>query len=517
MIDFKKSGQPKDAKELAEHIEDIRSAVLAGGKATDEALEKVAADLKVAHESVQVAQRAEKKVLELEENIKALHEAARTTSNGNLEKQIRTLPIVHKVEKDEDYRTKVGGPVFNLLAMSRKDLRVYLDNDAYDWAMRFRRLNNMTLSAHHIMQLVNEGSPQRKADYERRGGFKGLPTWGALENTLQQGARALDIATSGGILEWIPTLYSSEKFDDVRDQLAIAGQFRFLAMPQSPWTLPTLVGFMTAKISGEAQADALGGNTIISPTDFTVANRTLTAKKMTTISYFSREAEQDSIIALLPAYDEEQAYAQAFGLENMVVNGQATSTIDTGSDPATDDVRDHADGVRWSAQQVGSQVDLSAGLAAEKLAAMIQVAGKYAELNGGFFGTGYVGLAKSLVLKDGAGNLLYLTRDKAGDAATLFTGTVGVLMGYPFVISGAYPQNLNATGIIDGAGTKTGFVFCNKRPWVGGNRQGLEIESDRSERFSYDQITVRSIQRVAFKSLLVPSPAKPFVVAGVGL
>jgi hypothetical protein len=149
---------------------------------------------------------------------------------------------------------------------------------------------------------------------------------------------------------------------------------------------------------------------------------------------------------------------------------------------------------------------------------MIQAMGKYANPRDCKYVTGYVGLAKALVLKDGNGNLVYLTREHAGEAATLFTGTVGVLMGYPLVIAGVYPGNMNANGIIDGAvTTKTGILLVNTRPWIGGNRLGIEVDVDRSERFSYDQVGIRSKQRVAFKSLLVPSAAKPFVIAGVGL
>jgi HK97 family phage major capsid protein len=276
---------------------------------------------------------------------------------------------------------------------------------------------------------------------------------------------------------------------------------------------------MTAYVIAEATADSVGGgNPPITASDPVSSNRTLTAKKLATLSWFSREIEQDSIVPILPLYDVAQIYAQAYGLDNAVLNGQSTSTIDTGSDPGATDVRDHFDGLRWNAQQVGSQVDLSAGLTAEKLAAMIRVMGKYADPARCSFITGYAGLAQALILKDVNGNLVYLTRERAGDAATLFTGQVGILMGYPLAVGGVYPQNMNAAGVIDGVTTtKTGVLLCNRDPWLGGNRQGLEVEVSRDERFSSDQIGVRSIQRVAFRALLAASATKQIVVAGVGL
>jgi HK97 family phage major capsid protein len=518
LIEFKKSGLPSNDAELGEHIEDIRAAVLAGGKATQEALDMVARDLKVAGEAVEASKRAEAKAKELEETVKAMHEAGRGNGGDAIERQLRTLPKVHKVEKDQDYRGKVAGGAFNVLAMSRNELKNYLSGEALAWALQFRRLNDQTLAAHDIMTAVSESSPARREAYAAKGGMKSLELWAPLQETVKQGARALDIATAGGASDWVPTLYSAEKFDDVRDKLQAASAIRFVPMPQSPWNIPTLLGFMTAYVIPEAQADAVGSNTQLTASDPTTSSRTLTAKKFATLSWFSRELEQDSIIPILPMYNEEQTYAQAFGIENAFVNGQQTATIDTGSDPGTTDVRDHVDGLRYNASLVGSTVDVSAGLTAEKLADMIRIGGKYADPNTGVFATGYTGLAKALVLKDGNGNLVYLTRERAGEAATLFSGAVGVLMGYPLAISGAVPQNLNAVGVIDGVTTtKSEILLFNKNVWLGGNRQGLEIDVDRSERFSYDQIGVRSIQRAAIRALLVASASRPHVVAGVGL
>jgi len=517
-VEFKKTALPTNEKELQEYIEDTRKAVIAGGEATDEALKKVEADLKVGFEAKTAAERAEKRVTELEESLKALHEQGRIGSDDQIEKGLRSLPTVHKVERDEDYKGRISGALFNVLALSRKELRLYLDDPTFNWAMRFRRLNNMVMSMDSIMRITTADSPQRAEEYRRKGGFRGLPVWKAFEECLKQGARAIDVATAGGVLEWVPTLFSADKFDDVRDQLQISGQLRIVPMPQSPWKVPGLTAFMTAYVIPEAQADAVGSNTQLVASDPTSANVQLDAKKIATLSWFSREVEQDSIVAILPMYDEEMTYAQAYGIENGVLNGQSTATIDTGSDPATTDVRDNFDGLRRGASLIGSTVDLSAGLTAEKLAAMIQALGKYANPNDCVFGTGYAGLAKALILKDGNGNLVYLTRERAGDAATLFTGTVGILMGYPLAVSGAYPQNMNNAGVIDGiTTTKTGFLLLNKRMWLGGSRQGVEVDVDRSERFSYDQIGVRSIQRFAFKALITPSASKPHIVAGVGL
>jgi HK97 family phage major capsid protein len=517
-IEFKQTALPTNDKELGVYIEETRAAVVAGGEATEEALRKVSADLKVGFEAKQEAEAATKRVKELEESIKALHEKGRIHSDDAIEAQLRSLPMLHRVEKDDEYKGKVPATYFNLLALSREELELYLDGAALSWAKRFRRLNNMALSAHHIMSILSETDPAKREAYAAAGGIRGTSLWAPLQECWKQGQRALSTGGSGTGADWVPTIFSSDRWTDTRDLLEIANIFRWLPMPQSPWKIPTLLGFLTAYVIPEANNNTAASNTIFTASDITSANRQLDAKKVATISYFSPEEEQDSIVPILPMFDQEVAYAQAYGIDMAVLNGQLTAVIDSGSSPGSTDVRANFDGLRYNASLVGSTVDFSAGMTAEKLASMIQIAGKYANPREANFITGYAGLAKALILKDGNGNLVYLTRERAGEAATLFTGAVGILMGYPLTVGGVYPQNMNAAGIIDGVTTtKTGILLCNTRPFLGGVRAGLQVDVDRSERFSYDQVGVRSKQRVAFRSLVAASNTRPFVVAGVGL
>lgn len=515
-----KEALPTSPEELVPYIGRMQKAMNDAGTVSEQRMAEVTAELKAAHENVQ-KHEAERKVLEDRvANAEALAKAA-TESNrgvsGDVESQLRSLPKVHKVNRDEDYRGKVAPDHFNVLALSRSELELYLSGDALAWAKRFRRLNDMTQTAHLFSSIIASGDPQRAAEYHGRGGIKGQETWGALQECWKQGGRALDTATSGGISEWIPTVYSADKFDDTRDRMAFGSRLRWLPMPQSPWTIPTLLTFMTAYLIPESGADDNSGDTAFVASDPGVSNKTLTARKLATITRFSRESDQESIVPLIPMIDFEINYAHAYAAENMVVNGQRTSSIDTA--PAATDARKAADGVRYAAKLVGGAVDFAAGMTAELLVSMIGKAGKYAELDQCEFLTGYAGLARALILKDAGGNLLYMTRDRAGENATLFAGTVGVLMGYPLTISGVYPQNMSATGSVDGAGgsTKTGILFVNKRPFLGGYRQGIQVEQSIHEKFAYDQVSIRSTQRLAFTSLLTASSTRPFVIEGVNL
>lgn len=504
---------PKNQEELVETLGAIR-AHLDNSEQRAEQFERAAADIASAKEAVKIAEDAQRAAKNAEEISKALHETSRGAGD-HVSKQLRNLPRVHNVDKDEDFRGKAEANAFNVLLMTRNELRTYLDGEALSLALRFRKLNDMVLSAHTIMRAQSD---HRAQSYERAGGVKSLPFYDAFERTAKEGQRALDIQTAGGVSEWIPTFYSAELFEDVRDQLELASAFPFLPMPQSPWTLPTLLGHMRFKLIPEPTSDTAGSNTAITASDPTSGNATLTAKKMAALSYWSREADQDSIIAVLPMYQNDLTYAAAYEIDNVVWNGQGTSTIDTGDDPAATDARDGYDGVRWGAKQTAKQVDFGGSVTVESLAKMVGLAGKYAQLQYGFFGTGYAGLAKLLVLKDSSGNVLNLTRDRAGADATLFSGTVGVLLGYPLRVGGVVPQNLDSTGIISGTpSTKTAIHFVNSNMYLGGTRQAMQTEVSDHVRFEYDQRAIRATQRIAFKSKATPSASRPFVVEGVNI
>lgn len=519
MIAFKHQGAPKDDSELGQHLEEIRANVLIAskGEVSPEVMEKIESAVRAGHEAVEAAKADRAKVANLEEMVRVLHESGHSSNDG-IEKGLRSLPQVFKAEKDPEVRGRIAQKPYNVLALSRKDLKLYLSGDALDWALRFRKLNDMARSAHDILMLVVGNDPTKMEAYHRSGGIKGTELWGPLQECWKQGARALDTATSGGVSEWIPTLYSSDKFDETRDRLTFGSQFRWLPMPQSPWTLPTLLGFMTAYKVPESLADDNSGDTAIPASDPQSGNRTLTAVKIATLSHWSRESDQDSIVAILPMYDEEMAYAHAFAVDTAIASGQLTGAIDTVSIAATD-ARKLWDGLRYSAKLYAQQVDFSTGMTGELLTSMIGKAGKFADLQHCRFFTGYAGLARALILKDAGGNLLYMTRDRAGEAATMFAGTVGVLMGYPLVVGGAYPQNMNSTGVVDGAvgSTKTGILFANTNQFIGAQRQGLEVTESEHVKFAYDQKSIRSIQRATFRSLIPASASRPIAVEGVNL
>lgn len=510
-IEFKHKGLPQTDTELRESLEEIRSAVSLGGEATEEALAKVTADVRSAMESVEAAKRAEQVAKDALEIAKAAQVAGRT-SEDRVERQLKALPMTYSVAKDEDWGQRNVTPGhFNVMQMDDAELRIALGDEAYQAAKRLRKLNDTLLTAHIVLSGQSQGS--RRA-YEERGGIKGLKLWNAYSELAKPFARALDTATAGGASEWAPTGYSAELMSDVRNKLAFAAAGDWSPMPQNPWQYPILTAEMTSYLVGEATSDAQAATYTAS--DVTSAGALLTAYKHGVLCWLSKEMDADSIFPVIPRLNDSAAYAIAFGWDKLYMSGQRTAAIDTGDAPGTSDVRYGGDGIRRAAKLTGKQVDFGGSLTVEFLAAMIGALGKYADRC--VFGTGYSGLARALVLKDSSGSAVLLTDEKAGGNATMRTGTVGIVLGRPLVIGGAFPENLNAGGIIDGVvTTKTGFVCWNPSMILGGVRQSVQIEVNDNPGWMADQRALKASARIAQKYAITPSATVKFASEGVNI
>lgn len=506
---------PKNQDELVDTLDQIRGHLEASAQSA-EAFQKAAADIESARAAQKDAADAVRIAKNAEDIAKAMHESTRGGDDASIGAQLRNLPRTYSVARDKDWSGRVDADDFNLLSLTNRELAMYLDGAALAAAKRYRRLNDAMLTAHTVMRAM--GDAQQQA-YQARGGMKSLPFYKPFADLRSQFNRAISATGSAGFgVEWDPTLYSSSRLDDVKDQLEIASAFQSLPMPHSPWAPPFLSGSMTAYVHPEATSDTEASNTAITASSFTTSAPVFTAKTLAVMGYWSREADQESITPLIPVFDQEVAYALAYGFDNGVLNGQSTATIDTGDDPATTDPRDVFDGLRYGASLTGKVVDFGGSVTVESLAAMVGKAGKYAQLNFGRFFTGYTGLARLLVLKDSSGNVLNLTRDRAGADATLFSGSVGVLLGYPLSVGGVYPQNMNASGRIDAVTTtKTGILFANTNMYRSAMRQNMQVEVSDHFRFNTDQRAVKATMRPAFRALKTPAAASPFVVEGVNI
>ncbi len=140
-------------------------------------------------------------------------------------------------------------------------------------------------------------------------------------------------ASAGQILEWIPTIWSSELWRRVRLDNEVAQNFRTVEMPSNPYKLPIestdpTVSYVP-ETTNESQLTLSGAGNPIPDSVLSSGNVILTAGKLGLRVGFSTEAEEDSIIPFIPQLREQGVRAMANAVDNVLLNGDTSTTINT--------------------------------------------------------------------------------------------------------------------------------------------------------------------------------------------
>ena len=211
---------------------------------------------------------------------------------------------------------------------------------------------------------------------------------------------------------------------------------------------------------------------------------TLTAFKFAGEALVSKEAEEDSIIAMLPFMQDELVDWLSADQEDAAINGDTAAAQD--SDFAADDPRRNWNGLRKLAL-AAAKTDLSN--AAPTVANSVRVnrkkMGKYgvrpANLTHLCSMSAYIQL-----LADSS----VITMEKYGPNATIVTGELGRVDGTPIVVSEFVRQDLNASGV--------------------GERRSQNIQVLRELYAEYDQDAILISLRRAFAARF-PTATEPIV------
>lgn len=136
-------------------------------------------------------------------------------------------------------------------------------------------------------------------------------------------------ASAGQILEWIPTIWSSELWRRVRVDNEVASSFRTVEMPSNPYNLPIestdpTVSFVP-ETTNESQLTLASSANPIPDSVVTSGKVTLTAGKLALRVGFSSEAEEDSIIPFIPQLREQGIRAMANAVDNVLLNGDTAT------------------------------------------------------------------------------------------------------------------------------------------------------------------------------------------------
>lgn len=324
---------------------------------------------------------------------------------------------------------------------------------------------------------------------------RGLKSFNELQNLVK--AISAGGATSGA--EWIPTGFSARLWEKVRLETKVAALFEEIPMPTNPFKPPVLLGDMTAYLVPESTSDEVVTTATIPASTPTTGDFTLTAKRLAARVRVSDEATEDSLVPMMDILKNNIAKAVAYALETAIINGDTAGTHQDSDTTNAKDARKAWDGLRKLTPS-GSKTDI-ATFNETTLRTIRKKMGVYGVNPGNL--AWIVGLSGYIQLLGLTG---VLTLEKYGPQATILTGELGKFDGAPVIVSEAIRQNLNASGVYDGATTtKTIVELVNRLAFVRGLRKGFTLQQGQDIE-NGQGILVAGV-RVAFKNVYASTEA----------
>lgn len=286
--------------------------------------------------------------------------------------------------------------------------------------------------------------------------------------------KALTTSGSGTGTEWMDVELSSVLLQRMYLASLLAQEFAAneVNMPTNPYNFPLGTTRPTFKIVAEA-----GSPSASTPGS---AKLTLNAVKLMGQVDYTYEADEDSIIAILPLVTNQLGLSAAEALEYAMLNGDTAGTHqDSDIAAVSGHVGKAWDGIRKLAlAQTALKVSLATGgISAANVLAMKKALGRW-----GLDPSKLIIVAGPNGYNDLVGLPETLTAEKAGSQATarILTGRAPNLYGMDIVPSAAVREDLNASGVYDGTTTTKGSIYIVYKPaWIPAVRRGFTVEQDK--------------------------------------
>ena len=319
---------------------------------------------------------------------------------------------------------------------------------------------------------------------------RSLKMWSEFSREASALRKAMDTATSGEGLEWIPTGFSAELVRKVKLALKVASLHSRITMPTNPFKLPIDGADATAYLTAESTGDSASKISASTPG---TGNVTFDAIKLACRVLVSAELEEDSVVAVLPLLRDKIVQALAEAQENATINGDTAGTHMDSDVTASNDVRKAWDGYRKLALS-SAKVDCStfdvAGLRAIRSAM-----GKY-----GVNPSNLAWIAGISVFNRMLGLDEVITADKYGPEATILTGELAKLDGIPVIVSEFVREDLNANGVYDGVTTdNTALPLVYRSAFLYGDRRSITLRVSHELYMETDQDVAIATQRLDFQ------------------
>lgn len=320
-----------------------------------------------------------------------------------------------------------------------------------------------------------------------------------------EGVKALTTTGTGTGAEWIPRDMSSELTRRMYLESRIAQRMlaREIQMPTDPYDAPialTRPKFYRNNVQNrEARASTP-----------TTGKYTLATQRIMALVQYSYEANEDSIIPILPLLQTLLGEASAEALESMLINGDTAATHMDADITDPDDVNKGWDGWRKLAlAQAALKVDMSTGnVTRGNLLAVKKAMGKWSRnpsdlvwITGGITENDFLNLDE------------VITADKRGAAGTTVTGTINSYWGIPIEVSEVMREDLNAAGVYDGVTTtKASLLLVNLALFFLGSRREFMIETGKNIKSQTNDIVASF--RKAFRPAEPPAATSRSVAVG---
>jgi len=364
-------------------------------------------------------------------------------------------------------------------------------------------LNDIVLLTDTILGANKEIAYSQMPRRERIKRLRVYKDFKALSEEVRESA--MDTATAGEGLEWIPTILSSQLRTLINAELQLAGFFDWQTMPGPKWDLPVEGADAIAYKIVEALDDvaAAGAKPVASVPG--TRKMSLVAVKAMARVVLSVEFTEDSVIDAVPHVLVRVARALARAREMAIVNGQPSGTIDTGDVPGATDARMLWDGLRKQAK-VSAITETNFGSVAPTVALLAQMRGVLKEYGQNpadlVWITGYSGAVWLTTVTSASTNFAWWANTYGPDNV-MRTGTMFSVAGSPVVVSQFVREDLTlAGGIYDGV-TTTGTILllANRTCFQGGERRAARLRVLEELLAQTDQIVVLGSLRADFKKV----------------
>ena len=369
-------------------------------------------------------------------------------------------------------------------------------------------LANMKAEGREVPQHMNDGITAEQLAHAKSAGEN---THRRMREEVSYG-KALTTGGSGSGAELIPSDLSSELVNRMYLSSSVAAEFvtSEVVMPTPIFTMP----LRTSRPNFFVGSEAPGSD----PTESSpgTGELILNAKKLIGYTEYSYEADEDSIIAVLPMLLDNLAQGAADALEGALINGDTTGTH---QDSDINAVSAHSaklfKGLRKYALAGSLSLDMSTG--GFNKANIIALRKKLKR-----WGVARVQDLMLIVGDQGYNDLVglddTLTFDKVGStgASRILTGEASSVFGIRIVVSSQVREDTNAAGVYDGVTTTKGTCLLVHRPsWLMGVRRGFTVEVDVNKKRQINEL-VASFRR-DFQPKETPAAATPFVALGYNI